>query len=123
MKSVQQFIKKYQQAITRQNWEELKDYFHENCAVLYSDGTYVGKPMLKQAFDKTYALMKNGEYSLTDFHFPVITDKFCSCVAKFYWSAEIYGKSINSEHRITLFIAKDDNEWKIVNQHLGPMPK
>lgn len=123
MESINEFINRYESAITMQKWDELSDFFHDNCAVLYTDGTYVGKNMLKLAFDKTDALMKNGKYNLTEIHYPIINKKFCTIVGIFKWSSEIYGTPINSENRITLCIVNDKGYWKIVNQHLGPMPK
>lgn len=123
MDSILKFMSSYQDVLNTTDWYKLSAYFHEDCALLYSDGTYFGKPAVKKAFQKMYALMKNGKYVISNVKSAVITEKYCACVFHFRWSAQIYGHLISGEDRVSCYLVKVDNAWQIVNQHLGPVSK
>ena len=123
MDSVINFMSEYQKILMTTDWNKLSDFFQDDCAMIYSDGTYIGKKALKKAFEKTFSLMKNGKFYISDIHCAAITEQFCSCVFELKWSAEICGDKIVGKDRGTCCLVKFNNSWKIVNQHLGPVAK
>jgi len=123
MDSIIKFMDEYQQALMSTNWDKLSSFFHDNCAMLYSDGTYIGKKALKKAFEKTFLLMKKGDFRISNIHCSIITDQFCTCLFKLSWSAEVCGDKIIGEDRGTCSLVVVDNSWQIINQHLGPVAK
>jgi ketosteroid isomerase-like protein len=76
MKSPQEFISAYEKALATQSWEQVAPLIHEDCVAIFSEGTYTGKAEVESAFRRTFSLIKDEKYSISDIHW--VRDRYHS---------------------------------------------
>ncbi|GAB4275691.1 MAG: hypothetical protein Kow0029_17090 [Candidatus Rifleibacteriota bacterium] len=123
MVSVQETIKLYEAALEKQSWDEVKDFFHENCTVVFAEATYYGKEQVSGAIKKTFSLIKDESFVLSNINWTIVRENFASCTFNFEWSGTINGKRFTNPGRGTAVWVLENGSWQIVNEHFGPMPR
>lgn len=123
MNTVQDEMKLYEAALSNQTWEAVQDFFHENCTVVFAEATYFGKKQVSGAIQKTFSLIKDESFLLTNINWTITRDDFASCTFHFEWSGTINGKRFTNPGRGTALWVKENDRWQIVNEHFGPMPR
>ncbi|MEW6711802.1 MAG: nuclear transport factor 2 family protein [Candidatus Riflebacteria bacterium] len=123
MKTVQETLKLYEIGLSKQSWEAVKDFFHENCTVIFAEATYFGKNQVAGAIQKTFSLIKDESFTLSEINWTIIRESFASCTFNFEWAGTINGKRFVNPGRGTAVWAHENEKWQIVNEHFGPMPR
>ncbi len=121
--SINEFLVRYEKAFRTQNWDEVKGFFHDECTMIFSDGTYKGINEVEKVIKKIFSLIKKQTYEVKDLYWTFNTDKMASCVYTFSWSGEVFGAKAVGAGRGTNLFVKENGQWKIVNEHLGPLPR
>ena len=115
-------IKNYEQALANQNWDSVAEYFHNDCVVIFSEATYYGKLQVGMAIDKTFSIIKDESFKLSDIKWIYQSELFATCVFNYTWSGTMNKKTFSSAGRGTLAMVKTDDGWQIITEHLGPLP-
>lgn len=123
MITVQETIKLYEAALAKQTWEAVEDFFHENCTVVFAEATYYGKKQVARAIAKTFSLIKDENFHLSEINWTIVRENFASCTFNFEWSGTINGKRFTNPGRGTALWVFHEDKWQIVNEHFGPMPR
>jgi ketosteroid isomerase-like protein len=119
----QELLSAYEQALTTQQWENVAPLIHERCVATFSEGTYVGKAEVEAAFRNTFALIKDETYKISDIHWIQQTENYAVLVYIFSWSGLINGQFASGSGRGTSVLVKEDEQWLILTEHLGPKAK
>jgi ketosteroid isomerase-like protein len=123
MNTVEETIKLYEAALAKQDWQAVKDFFHDNCTVVFAEATYYGKNQVENAISKTFSLIKDENFVLFNIVWAIVREDFASCTFHFEWSGTINMKRFTKPGRGTIFWVKENGRWQVVTQHFGPMPK
>ena len=114
------FIKKYEQAISTQEWGNVDELIHPDCVVTFTNGTYKGKPEVEKIFRKNFALIKDEKYSISNIHFVTEKTDYAVFIFNYHWSGIINGEPAEGSGRGTSVIIKSNDHWQLISEHLGP---
>lgn len=84
----------------------VKGYIH---CLLFSSGTFVGLEQVRQAFEKTWGMIKDEVYSLTDVEWMAESDQAAVCTYTFYWKGVIEGQHREGKGRGTSCFRKEQS--------------
>jgi ketosteroid isomerase-like protein len=121
--TVEKAFENYEIGLSRQSWDAVKDYFHEDCAVIFIEANYLGKNAIKRAIDKTFSLIRDEKFILFNKHWSIKREDFASVIFEYEWSGKINGEIFRTLGRGTAVLIKENDRWQIINEHLGPMPR
>lgn len=123
MNNLDQFITQYENALSTQNWENVKLFIHENCVATFTEGTFIGKLEVEKAFRKTFDLINDEKYKIKNLHWIVKTSEFAVLSFTYHWSGYINGDYNEGSGRGTSSLTNENGRWQIIAEHLGPNPK
>ena len=116
----EEFLKSYESALATQNWQSVSPFFHEDACVTFNDGTYKGKAEVQGAFERTFALIQDEKYGMTDVYWVRKTGESAVCLYTFHWSGLIDGKRASGSGRGTSVLVVEKGRWLLLAEHLGP---
>tara|TARA_B100000029_G_C17584200_1_gene960648 strand:+ start:1107 stop:1475 length:369 start_codon:yes stop_codon:yes gene_type:complete len=118
----EKFIKTYESALASQDWQKISPLIHDDACVTFNNGTYQGKAEVKQAFQKTFDLIKDEEYAIKNISWIKKTELIAVCMFNFEWRGIIHGKPAQGSGRGTSVLIHENNHWQLLTEHLGPNP-
>jgi len=62
----QSLLTAYEASLADQRWESVADFIHDDAVFIFSEGTFRGKSEISKAFHKTFNLIKDEQYSISD---------------------------------------------------------
>lgn len=89
----------------------------------FSSGTYQGHSAARAAFERTWQRLGNETYWLEDLIWIARGPEAASCTYSFHWHATIDGHPVEGKGRGTTVLAKGENGWCIVHEHLSAFPE
>ena len=123
MESPQEFIIAYEKALATQSWEQIAPLINKDCVAIFSEGTYTGKAEVESAFRKTFSLIEEEKYSISDIRWVRQTQTTAILVYIFSWSGIIEGAQASGSGRGTSVLIKQAGKWQLICEHLGPLAK
>jgi len=113
-------LEAYEVALATQDWEVVAPFFHPDVCVTFNDGTYKGLTEVATAFKRTFSLIKEEKYSITDIHWVMQNERMAVCLYHFHWRGIINGEAASGGGRGTSVLVQGENGWQIIAEHLGP---
>ncbi len=123
MNTPQHFIKAYENTLATQSWEQVAPLIHQDCVATFSEGTYIGKAEVEKAFRKTFTLIKDEKFAVSDIHWVQETENTAILIYIFSWSGIIDGMPASGSGRGTSILIKQDGKWQLICEHLGPLAR
>ena len=113
-------LKDYVKRLNSHRWEEVEPLIDEDAIFIFNDGTYQGRAAIEEACRRTFALICNDKYAITDKSWSFISSDWACCAYTFKWEGTINGAPANGGGRGTSVVLRTAKGWKIVHEHLGP---
>ena len=113
-------IKQYEAKINLHHFNEVEPLLSDECVIWFADGSYSGKTEIQAAFEKTWQTLNNDAYWLEHIVWIAKGNNVATCIYQFNWKTEIDGKTIAGKGRGTTVLRKENEEWKIIHEHLSP---
>ncbi len=115
------FVKSYEAALGRQDWESVAPLIADTARVVFSDGRVLsGKAAIRAAYEHNFATIKGEEFRVENVEWLVRTDKAAAYGFDFRWSGYIDGQLASGSGRGTAVLARQDEVWVLVGEQLGP---
>ena len=121
--SAQEHLKTYETALASQQWENIAPLMHPGICVTFNNGTYKGIAEVEGAFRKTFDLIKDETYAISNIHWIRNDDALAVCLYNFHWSGIINGQEASGGGRGTSVLVYENGRWLILTEHLGPEAK
>lgn len=121
--SARALLEKYKTEINKQNFDLIEPMISRDCQFWFSSGTFAGIEETRKAFEKTWGLIKEEVYTLTDEKWIAESDTAAVCTYTFHWKGIFDGKPAEGKGRGTSCFRKEHDGWKIVHEHLSHFPK
>ncbi len=121
--SARDTLERYEVEINKHSFDLLLPLVSQDCKFWFSSGTYSGMEQARRAFEKTWGMIKDEIYSITDVDWVAESDRAAVCTYTFHWEGFIDGESCRGSGRGTSCLRKDGEHWKIVHEHLSHFPK
>lgn len=117
------FVRRYEAALATQEWEEVSPLLHFNASVTFSDGSvHKGKAAVRAAFERNFQAIAEENYRITNVHWLLDSDDTAVYMFDFHWSGKINGHDASGAGKGTSVLIRDDDQWKLLTEHLGPAP-
>ena len=81
--SMEEFIESYESALESQDWDNVSPLILDNCVATFTEGTYVGNSQAELAFRKTFSLIKDESYKISNLHFAIKSDSIAVIIYNF----------------------------------------
>lgn len=117
-----ELLKEYEKRLSAQNFEEVRPLIHVDAVFWFNDGSFHGMDAIEGAFLKTFDLIKEETYWLTDIEWILSSDEAACCHYQFNWEGIIESTPAAGNGRGTTVMKNFDGTWKIVHEHLSRMP-
>ncbi len=121
--SAKNILEKYKVEINKHNFDTLEPLISQECKFWFSSGTFVGLEQTRKAFEKTWGMIKDEVYTLSDVEWIGESDHAAVCVYTFHWKGLIEGQFREGNGRGTSCFRRENDGWKIVHEHLSNFPK
>ncbi|MCC5806726.1 MAG: nuclear transport factor 2 family protein [Opitutales bacterium] len=116
-------LREYEKRLSRQSWDLVKELIHEDAVFIFTESTFRGRDEIRQAFEKTFDLIKEEKFWITDLNWVAEADHLASCEYLFNWEGVIHGTPSSGGGRGSSVLIKTNDGWKIILEHLGPPAK
>ena len=123
MNNVESVFKKYVEALATQSWDACESFFHDDATVVFTEGTYIGKPEVAMAIGRTFSIIREESFVTKKLHWTIDTAAFATCTFEYVWAGTINGNRFTNPGRGTLVWVNTNGKWQIINEHFGPMPR
>jgi ketosteroid isomerase-like protein len=116
----QDLMRKYEEALASQKWNNIEPLVHDNICVTFSTGTFKGKHEVQRAFERNFATIKDEEYSISNLDWVYLGKESALCLYNFQWQGLVDGRPSSGSGRGTSVLVNETGKWKILTEHLGP---
>lgn len=116
---LRQFLEEYELATNSRNFDLVAPFIDEEAIYWFSDGSHNGLEEIRLAFEKTWKIIKNETYTISDVHWVLLTDVNAVCLYLFNSTGTVGGKKQSYSGRGTNVLTKKNGNWKIVHEHLS----
>lgn len=117
------FLAAYEAALATQDWEQVAPLIHDDCVAVFTEDTFRGKHAVEGAFRKTFALIRDETYHLSNISIIHATAESTVLAYDFAWSGIIGGQRASGGGRGTSVLVKQHGRWLLLYEHLGPPPR
>ena len=121
--TVREFLDQYLVATNKHQFSLVEAFLSDDCLFWFSSGSYKGIGEARRAFEKTWEMIKQEVYSISDLAWIAESDQVAVCVYTFHWRGIIDGQPCEGKGRGTSSFRKENNAWKIIHEHLSHFPK
>ena len=119
--SAKEILKKYKIEINKHDFNLLEPLISTDCVFWFSSGSHHGLAQARKAFEKTWAAILEEVYSISDVQWIAESDHAAVCIYTFHWSGLVNGQKREGKGRGTSCFRREQDEWKIVHEHLSAM--
>lgn len=120
--SARDTLEKYKSVINQHDFKLLVPLISKGCQFWFTSGTYKGHEATRQAFEKTWDMIKEEVYRLDDVVWIAEDDSAASCTYTYHWEGLIKGEKRSGKGRGTTVLKRESDGWKIVHEHLSAFP-
>ena len=94
----------------------------DDAVYFFSDGTHTGREELRRAFADTWATIRDETYGIEDVRWLARDERIAVSVYRFRWRGVVDGQEREGSGRGTSALARMEGGWRVVHEHLSPMP-
>jgi ketosteroid isomerase-like protein len=113
----------YADLINRHDFSLLLPLIAPGASFWFSSGTYQGHQEVRTAFEYTWQRLANETYWLENLTWIARGAEAASCTYRFHWRASIDSQLTEGNGRGTTVLARSEDGWHIVHEHLSAFPK
>jgi len=115
-------LKRYATQINEHKFSAVEGLISDGAIFWFSSGTFRGKKQIQAAFEKTWSIIQNEVYWLTDIEWIASDETSAVCVYTFHWKGIVGSQEKEGLGRGTSIIRREDGNWRIVHEHLSSFP-
>lgn len=120
--SAEEVMALYRARINDHNFDRLANLVADDAVFWFGDGSHVGLPAVRAAFEATWKRLQDETYWLEDFQWIAFGSGAASCVYRYCWRATIDGVEQSGKGRGTSVVRDGKRGWQIVHEHLSAPP-
>jgi ketosteroid isomerase-like protein len=119
---VEEFLRDYIRATNTHRFDAVAPLIAEDAIFWFTSGSFRGPEAIRAAFEKTWRMIQDEEYTVEDVHWLAIDESSAACLYTFHWRGLIDGIAREGSGRGTTVLKKTNGNWSIVHEHLSAWP-
>lgn len=119
--TARELLESYGRLINEHRFELIEPLLAPDCSFYFTSGTHVGVPAARAAFEKTWAMIEQEVYTLSEVTWIAEADRAAACTYRFHWRGVIKGEPREGRGRGTSCFRRDESGWKLVHEHLSAL--
>jgi len=119
MQTPQIFLKDYEIKTNSHDFTLLRPLIADDAVYWFTDGSFVGIAMIRDAITTTFNTIQHEVYSIKDVEWIVNEETTAVCRYRFEWSGIVDGNEKHGEGRGTNVMVKRDGAWRMLHEHLS----
>ncbi|HLD74822.1 MAG TPA: nuclear transport factor 2 family protein [Bdellovibrionota bacterium] len=116
-------LSEYEKGLNTHNFDNVRHLIAPDAVFWFNEGSFEGIDEIEKACNKTFNLIKNEKYWLTNKKWISSSQETVAIIYNYNWTGVINGKNESGFGRGTSILANIDNTWKIIHEHLSKQPK
>lgn len=116
------FMREYAVQTNTHDFEQVAPLIAGDAVYFFSDGSYTSVGDLRAAFEHTWATIHDEDYRIEDVRWLARDERIAVCVYRFRWHGVVNGQPRDGVGRGTSVLARSQAGWRVVHEHLSPMP-
>lgn len=116
------FMREYAVQTNTHDFDRVAPLIAGDAVYFFSEGTYASEDDLRAAFERTWATIRDEDYRIEDLRWLACDERIAVCVYRFHWRGVVNGQPREGLGRGTSVLARSDAGWRVVHEHLSPMP-
>lgn len=122
MEELEDFLRQYEAATNSHIFDNVQPLLATNAVYWFSDGSFEGYAAIRDAFEKTWATVKNEVYRIVGVRWVVRSDTIATCIYEFRWEGDISRIKRTGIGRGTNVMSRVGSNWRMVHEHLSKSP-
>ncbi|MHC0039665.1 YybH family protein [Pseudoneobacillus sp. C159] len=122
MLNVEKALEGYIQATNSHGFPNVAKYLSENAVYWFQDKEYKTTSEIEAYFNNTWNLIKEERYWISNVQWLGISDTMATCLYQYHWEGLHNNKPISGKGNATNVFMKFEHEWKLIHEHLSPLP-
>lgn len=116
------FMREYAVQTNTHDFEQVAPLIAGGAVYFFSDGSYTSVGDLRAAFERTWATIHDEDYRIEDVRWLARDERIAVCVYRFSWHGVVNGQPRDGVGRGTSVLARSQAGWRVIHEHLSPMP-
>lgn len=115
-------LEEYVLRLAEHEFEAVEPLISEAAVFWFNDGSHVGIPAIRTAFEKNFAAFPLERYWVSEVRWVATGPKSATCIYRFHWTAQTPEGEVGGGGRGTTAVRLEEDGWKIVHLHLSQEP-
>ena len=112
-------LRQYEQATNSHDIDLVMPLIAEDAVYWFSDGSHEGLDQIAGAITRTFDVIRDETYEISDLEWVVLADDHAVCRYRFFWTGTVDGQPRSGKGRGTNVLVKRDGAWKMQHEHLS----
>jgi ketosteroid isomerase-like protein len=118
----QHFMRVYAIQTNTHDFNRVALLIAEDAVYFFNEGTYTGRDELRAAFERTWATIRDEDYGIEELRWLGCNERVAVCISRFRWRGLVDAEPREGEGRGTSVLVHSDEGWRVVHEHLSPVP-
>jgi len=123
MHGLQNFLAEYEQRTNTHQFALVAPLIAEDAVYWFSSGSYRGLAEIQAAFEGTWKFIQGEIYTISEIGWLAVDEGCAAAIYRYHWQGTINGQRSQGFGRGTNIFRRADGVWRIVHEHLSPLPK
>ncbi len=118
----QECLQEYERRTNTHRFAEVAPLIADEAVYWFSDGSHRGRDAIRQAFERTWAYIRDERYTIDNVHWLDVEEQTATCIYTFHWQGVTPSGPTEGSGRGTNMFRKRDGHWQVVHEHLSALP-
>jgi|SRR5579863_3216460 ketosteroid isomerase-like protein len=112
----------FEAAANGTDFDQVAPLIADDAVYWFTNGSFEGLAAVRGAFEDTWETIQDETYRIEDPRWIAVSDTVAVCIYRFTSNGSVDGRPFSATGRGTNILAKSDDVWKIVHEHLSKDP-
>jgi ketosteroid isomerase-like protein len=120
--TLETFLEEYARRTNTHTFDLVAPLIAEKAVYWFTDGTFRGHSSIRHAFERTWSVIQDEQYSISEVEWLSVDTHSATCIYTFHWRGLINSAIREGSGRGTSVLQKVDGGWQVLHEHLSQFP-